>query len=253
MMSTLRNLMLLATSALLAPACVIQTVPYEQHPQPPPRRRSHKPPPSARRPPVAPAQPTASPAGRPVGPAPATTGRLTSPPPQPLEAQPAKDVPPSSSGDPARMPEGAGTGRPPGFRPGAPAAYWIWQGPRGGWRIRTTTLGKPHVFRGRIRGATGEVTNVQPSRVEFRDRVWRERDGSWAFSMRTSAHADGLTFVTQDNGCVVFDLQLDGGPETKKIFVGRGELQPSSSFFVVCPKGMSPTQRPARPGPPPRR
>jgi hypothetical protein len=150
--------------------------------------------------------------------------------------QPPREDPPYTSGRPAQLPEGAAAGRPPGFRPGAPAAYWIWQGPRGGWRLRTTTGGAVHAFRGHVRGVTGAVSNVHPSRTEFRDRFWKTREGTWAFSFTTSGHADGFTFVTRDDGCVHFDLQLDGGPEPKRVFVGQGEVQPSSGNFIVCPK-----------------
>ena len=88
------------------------------------------------------------------------------------------------------------------------------------------------------------------SRTEFRDRIWK-RNESFAFSFKTKSHADGFTFVSENNGCVRFDLQLDGGPEPKRIFVGSKELQPSSNHFVVCPKnapslrrGRIPTRRP---------
>jgi hypothetical protein len=158
-------------------------------------------------------------------------------PPSSLPAQPPKDEPPHSSGRPQSLPEGAGMGRPPGFRAGAAPAYWIWQGPRGGWRVRTTTNNAPHVFRGIIKGVTGPINNVHPTRTEFHDRVWKTRDGSWAFSFNTSSHADGFTFVVRDEGCVQFDLQLDGGPEPKHIYVGGGMVEPSSGFFIVCPRG----------------
>ncbi len=144
--------------------------------------------------------------------------------------------PPKSTGKPTVLRPGVGTGRPAGFKPGAEAAYWIWQGPRGGWRIKTTTKDALHLFRGRFDATTGPISSVEPSRTEFRDRVWKTREG-WAFSFKTQGHADGLIFNTRDNGCVSFDLQLDGGPTPKHIFVGRGEVEPGSSYFVVCPKG----------------
>jgi len=120
-------------------------------------------------------------------------------------------------------------------------AYWIWQGPRGGWRIKTTTKRLLHLFRGYLRGTTGAITNIHPSRTEFRDRVWRTGAG-WAFSFKTMGHADGFTFMTRDNGCVGFDLQLDGGPHPQRIFVGRGQVEPPSNHFIVCPKGATPTK-----------
>lgn len=156
-----------------------------------------------------------------------------------LPEQPPKSEPPRSSLRAALLPAGAGAGRPRGFEPGGPAAYWIWQGPRGGWRIRTTSANAPHTFRGHLAGTTGPVTGIQPSRLELRDRIWQNDDG-WAFSFRTSGHADGFTFTIPDNGCVRFDLKLDGGPLPKRIFVGARELEPGTGHFIVCPKGASP-------------
>lgn len=144
------------------------------------------------------------------------------------------DVPPWSAGQPEAFAPGVAEGRPAGFRPGAPAGYWIWLGPRGDWRLRTTTANAPHVFRGRIKGMTGAVVNVHPVRTEHRDRVARTNDG-WMFNFRTQGHADGFTFGTQDGGCVRFDLHLDGGPVPKKVFIGQKELQPQAGHFVLCP------------------
>jgi len=153
--------------------------------------------------------------------------------------QPPKEQAPHTRGAPVQLHPGVGAGRPRGFQSGAPAAYWIWQGPRGGWRLKTTTQQMGHLFRGHIRGTTGAINQVHPSRTEFRDRVWKTKAG-WAFSFKTAGHADGFTFVTSDNGCVGFDLQQDGGPHPKRIFVGKKEVEPASNHFIVCPKGATP-------------
>lgn len=241
---------LLVMALPTASACVIYTTRYEDAPPPPgtgaparPRPRAHQ-----QEPPGAPprAQPSPAPAGQPGMPGP-MPGRVQAQPPLSLVAQPPLEPIPVTPGEPAMMPEGAANGRPPRFNPSAPPGYWIWVGPRSGWRLRTTTAGGAHLFRGRIKGATSEVTNVHPSRTEFRDRIRRLADGSWEFSFRTAGHADGLTFVTRDNGCVAFDLQVDGGPQPKRIFVGAGETQPPGNFFMVCPKGTSPSAKPGLP------
>ena len=141
---------------------------------------------------------------------------------QPTLPQTPFEEPPEYQGRLDQLPPGAAIGRPPGFRPGAPPAYWIWQTPRGGWLLRTTTAGETHLFRGRIAGAPGEIVNVHPQRTEFRDRIRRTRSG-WVFSFTTAGHADGYTFMTRQGDCVRFDLELDGGPKPKKVFVGRAE------------------------------
>jgi hypothetical protein len=90
-----------------------------------------------------------------------------------------------------------------------------------------------------VAGASGEIVNVHPQRTEFRDRIRRaQRD--WSFSFATDGHADGFTFMTRDGGCVRFALDLDAGPQPKRVFVGRGELQPRTGHFVVCPAGKQP-------------
>ena len=109
----------------------------------------------------------------------------------------------------------------------------------------------PHVFRGHFDTVGGNISAVEASRTEFRDQVWKVREG-WAFHFKTQGHADGLTFSAHDNGCVRFDLQVDGGPHKKRIFVGKSEYEPASNHFVVCPKGMQPPAPPPRPRPPPR-
>jgi hypothetical protein len=167
------------------------------------------------------------------------------PPAMTAPAQPPKEEPPHSSGRPQPLPEGSAMGRPPGFKAGAAAAYWIWLGPRGGWRVRTTTGDSSHVFRGHVRALTGPpavISSVQPTRTEFSDRIWKTQTG-WAFSFKTSGHADGFSFLTREPVCVVFDLQLDGGPEPKRVFVGREQVEPQSGFFVACPPGLTSSQR----------
>lgn len=134
------------------------------------------------------------------------------------------------------MAAGVAAGRPSGFTPGALPAYWIWQGPRGGWRIRTTTKGQPHVFRGRVTPLDTVVSAMSPSRTELRDQVWKSGT-SWNFSFKTAGHADGVTFNTRDNGCVKFDLQLDGGPVPKRIIVGKTQASPPTNHFILCPHG----------------
>lgn len=166
-----------------------------------------------------------------------------------LPPQPAKEAPPASPVRAQLLPDGTGAGRPPGFRPDAPPAYWIWQGPRGNWRVRTTTQRRAHTFRGVIHGVQGPIVRMQPSRNVFRDRVWPvDRTGgvnrAWAFSFATNDHADGFIFAAEGNGCVRFDLKTDGGTTPIKIFVGPKQIEPVGGHFTVCPRGVQPGQAP---------
>jgi hypothetical protein len=92
------------------------------------------------------------------------------------------------------------------------------------------------VFRGRITPIKTTISSMSPSRTELRDRVWK-KGGTWMFSFKTAAHADGITFKTKGDGCVKFDLQLDGGPVTKRIVVGKGQVSPATNHFIICPHG----------------
>jgi hypothetical protein len=230
-----------AAVGTIASGCTIQTT-YEDAnaPQTPHHQRRHHqrgnpppPPPAAR--PGSPA-PAAQPARPGVGRKAAPRRREAVSRAEPVMLQPARRPVKPSAQRAELMKDGIGAGRPAGFVPGAPAAYWIWQGPRGGWRVRTTTAGAAHEFRGRVHGMTGAVSNVHPSRTEFRDRVWKEGN-DWAFHFSSKGHADGFTFVTRDNGCVRFDLDLGGGPGPKRVFVGRGQLSPPGGNFIVCAVG----------------
>lgn len=156
-----------------------------------------------------------------------------------LPPQPAKDEPPQTPTRPSLMAPGSAAGRPDGFTPGAAPAYWIWQGPRGGWRIRTTTKKALHVFRGRITPLRTAIVGVDPSRTELRDRIWKS-GSDYLFSFKTAGHADGFTFKTRNNGCLKFDLQLDGGPVPKRIIVGKKQVSPATNHFIVCPHGKKP-------------
>lgn len=242
-----------ALALLLASGLMASCVVYTHDPATGPRTASapRGAPPSAQTPAAPPAAAAADPAASADQPAPEPQTPPRQPPRQDgLSRLPGKlnlgavtqlklDVPAWSEGRPTILPEGIASGRPASFRSGAPPAYWIWQGPRGGWRLRTTTQNAPHVFRGRIKSTSSTIVNVHPSRTEYRDRIRRTSDG-WIFHFRTEGHADGFTFMAQDQGCVHFDLQLDGGPVTKRVFIGQAEHEIRSGHFIICPKGYKP-------------
>lgn len=236
-LGTLATLALGVAVAFVTTGCSIRTV---SGPTPRPRPRPRPRPHHVNRPPAPP----------PVAPTAAPTLSSQSSFALALPPQPAKETPTASPIRAELLPDGTGAGRPPGFRPDAPPAYWIWQGPRGNWRLRTTTKRKAQTFRGVIHGVQGSIVRMQPSRNAFRDRIWpTDRTGgvnrAWAFSFATNDHADGFIFAADGNGCVRFDLKTDGGVGTPiQIFVGPKQIQPSGGHFTVCPRGVQPGQAP---------
>ncbi|MCC6527730.1 MAG: hypothetical protein IT373_34105 [Polyangiaceae bacterium] len=161
-----------------------------------------------------------------LAPVPTATGALFEPPPPP-------------SGRPELLPAGLPLGRPPAFAPEAAAGYWLWQGPRGSWMLRTTTGGESHAFSGSVAGTSGAIGDVGPTSAALAERI-RRTDAGWEFSFHTAGHADGFTFSVQGGGCVRLDLRLDGAPAVHHVFVGSAQLQPRSAHFIVCPRGQVP-------------
>jgi hypothetical protein len=125
-------------------------------------------------------------------------------------------------------------GQPRSMQPGAPAAYYIWTDPQGGWHLRTTTGGQQHVFRGRVAGQTAPITNVTPSRMEFQDRLRVSPRGTVAFAFATQGAVDGFDFRADNNACVTFNLDLAGGPTPRRIVVGAQEIAVNTPNFQVC-------------------
>lgn len=197
-------------------------------------------------PPSAQPAPTAAPAPTPTGtiepaPAPVTndpTAEIPADPEDPasvtdaLPPQPPMEAPPTTPGAAEELAAGVADGKPAGIEPGSPAAFWIWRNPAGVWKVRTTTAKLPHLFRGRVKGVRSPIGTVRPSRTEFADRVAKAGQ-EVHFNFATKGHVDGFDFRVQ--GCVRFDLQIDGGPAPKKIFVGQGVASPKTNHFILCP------------------
>ncbi|MBI4952515.1 MAG: hypothetical protein HY908_10820 [Myxococcales bacterium] len=159
-------------------------------------------------------------------PMPTATGGQFEPPPPPL-------------GRPELLPAGLPLGRPPAFAPEAGAGYWLWQGPRGSWMLRTTTGGESHAFSGSVAGTSGAIGDIGPTSAALAERI-RRTDVGWEFSFHTAGHADGFTFSVQGGGCVRLDLRLDAAPAVHHVFVGSAQFQPRSAHFIVCPRGQVP-------------
>jgi hypothetical protein len=214
--NSMRNFLYIAAAIVPCVACTVHS-----YSSPPSSAQ-----PAAAAPPPASAEPEAPIASEPDDPPVVAT---------PLPPQTPVDEPPETKTPPEQLPPGVANGKPPGLEPAAPAAYWIWRAPSGVWKLRTTTATQLHTFRGRVHGVKAPIGAVRPSRTELGDRFVRAPDGNLYFKFTTNGHIDGLDFRVRDNGCVRFDLQLDGGPAPKRIHVGAQSVEPKSNHFVVCP------------------
>ncbi len=188
----------------------------------------------ASEPPPAP-QPYAAPA---PAPSPAPTP-ASSPPPvavaPPAPAQPVFVPTPEPRDRPAEHARGIARGAPRGLQPGHPEALWVWHDDDGsGWHVRSTTHSQRHRFSGRVWVADGSVANVNPSRLEFRDRL-HIGPRFVEFDFETDGGIDGFDFRSIGAKCVHFALFVDGRGDPGKVKVGAGEAHPRHHVFTLCP------------------
>ena len=124
---------------------------------------------------------------------------------------------------------------PPGMKPGAPAAMWIWREAPNVWKLRTTTSGQRLVFAGSVAGKhPHRIVGVRATRNELTDQVSLYVKNV-VFRFETDGDFDGFDFVTEkEDPCMQFFL-----PEPRnsvdKIFFGARQVQPKSERIEACP------------------
>lgn len=149
--------------------------------------------------------------------------------PLPPNQPPVTEPPPAANPVPAAP--GVVNGQPPNLKPGAGAAYWVWRDATGVWHLRTTSGKKLQRFHGKVTAVSGQVADVKPVKIEFKDRMV-VGPKSITFSFDTAGAMDGFDFRITDNQCASFNLQKNAG---KSIVVGGSEAQPASHHFTLCP------------------
>lgn len=108
--------------------------------------------------------------------------------------------------------------------------YELWKD-EGGWHLRWTGAGSPHRFSGKIWAPDGRVVILRRQRLERCDRVWREGRGI-RFDAFASRGWDGFDFRWRGRRLIV-DLEVDGGPCRRRIFVGAEGVHPKGQPFVI--------------------
>jgi hypothetical protein len=135
---------------------------------------------------------------------------------------------------PIQMASGLADGRPPRLRASAAMSYWVWQGAKGEWHVRSTSQ-QLHRFQGRIRPLDGATLgNPKATRLEWGDRM-RLQGKDIVFDFSTKGGEDGFDFTLNGNACVDMDLRIDGTSHPKLIVIGKTEQAPASSHFIACP------------------
>lgn len=173
-----------------------------------------------------------TPLPKPATPTPAPTAQKDKkPPPQPVFTPPPK---PKARPQPAERKATEANGIPPGMKPGARLAYWIWRDADGvTWHLRTTAGGAFHRFTGRV-WVDGTVTTLTAANLDQLDRMKKEDDGVFVFDFQTLDHIDGFDFKVSAGRCVTFHLFVDGKESPEIIELGSKEVSPGSATFRLC-------------------
>ncbi|HUK65681.1 MAG TPA: hypothetical protein VLV17_02550 [Anaeromyxobacteraceae bacterium] len=130
----------------------------------------------------------------------------------------------------ARPPPQIGPGRPV-FAPGATEAYWIWHD-QGGWHLRTTTAGAAHRFHGSVVALGGEMADVRPKRIEWKDRI-RMSPSAISFDFVTQGGEEGFDWRVS-SGCNRFEIFVDGTARPGLVRLGGAAVPPRHVPFDRC-------------------
>ncbi len=108
------------------------------------------------------------------------------------------------------------------MHPETPPAMWIWINRRGLRRVRTTSAGQPHRFKGVVRGDTSERKHLICSRNGL-EKSFSLNQKQLNFDFTSAGNVDGVDFRVQDGGCVWFLVS----PGNFSIFVGKHRVSPA--------------------------
>ncbi len=110
------------------------------------------------------------------------------------------------------------------------ARFELWHN-EAGWHLRWTGAGSSHHFFGKIWAPDGELVITRRHRLEEGDRVWKEGRGI-RFDAYASSGEDGFDFRWRGRE-LVLDLEMDGKPCRKRIFIGSQGIHPAQQPFVI--------------------
>lgn len=150
-------------------------------------------------------------------------------------ATPPTPLPPSST-HATELPMSVAEGRARELATGNNRAYWIWVDPDGLWHVRTTAARAGRHFQGTIPPtAGGEIVDLRNIGLESDDKIGF-LGRTLSFKWRTRNRIDGFDFRLRGEGCLEFDLSIDGDATSRFIYLGKAKTRPEGAHFILCPK-----------------
>ena len=135
---------------------------------------------------------------------------------------------------PAQVSTAVLSGRPTQLRSGANQSYWLWTDADGVWHLRTTTAGVRRHFQGRIRPDADVTLALSSGMIGGGKDAVALQGNDIVFNLETKGHQDGFDFRVNGDGCLEFDLRIDGDGNPGRIFLGKDNRTPANSHFLVC-------------------
>ena len=146
------------------------------------------------------------------------------------------------TGLPAQLNASVAVGRSANLHSGSHFAYWVWKEDDGTWHIRTTSARVNHHFQGSIHpDLAGSIQQLKGVNLAGPGRRGRGGDklemagNDIVFDIHTSNTQAGLDFQIVGAPCLEFDLRLDGDTDASKIHLGKNQVKPDKSHFILCP------------------
>jgi len=124
-------------------------------------------------------------------------------------------------------------GKPAAFKAGDSQGYFIWQD-KEGLHVRTTTLGKSHVFSGVIR--TDGVFEDTFGKTNGQDDYFHVNGdrNKITFQFTTTGGTSGIDMHFKDGTYLTFSLSMDGDEiNPNDIFIGEDGWHPESYKFTI--------------------
>ncbi len=111
--------------------------------------------------------------------------------------------------------------------------YWIWLDD--GWlHVRVTTGERAHRFQGSLTVLKGTLGPLELEKAGMAEQVAAQGD-SVQFDLEPGRNAEEGFRVRTEQGCLRFDLYVDGAHRPERVHLGPRRLSPKGVPFERCP------------------